>query len=58
MEVNKKNKEEYTSARLSRLVRDYLARNSIAFCHMTGRVTRESVDEALRRILGIKEEET
>jgi hypothetical protein len=57
MEVNKKNKEKFTSARLSFVVRDYLAKNSLNFCHFTGRLTRESVDDALRRILGIKEEE-
>ena len=48
--------KDFTSIRLSRLVREYLAKNSLNFCHFTGRLTRESVDETLRRILGIKEE--
>ena len=48
--------EEWTTARLSRAVRLYLDKNSIAFREKSGRKTRESVDDILRRIFGIKED--
>ena len=48
--------EEWTTARLSRAVRLYLDKNSIAFREKTGRKTRESVDDILRRIFNIRED--
>jgi len=49
-------KEEYTTARLSRAVRLYLEENSLEYRRKFGMKTRESVDNILRRIFKIKEE--
>lgn len=48
-------KEEYTTARLSRAVRLYLEENSLAYRRKFKIKTRESVDNILRRIFKIDE---
>ena len=45
--------EEWTTVRMSRAVRIYLEENSVNYRKMFGVKTRESIDNIIRRILGI-----
>lgn len=55
--VKPKRDEEFTTIRLSLTVRLYLEQNSINYRREVGRGVTESVDEILRRLLDIKDNE-